>query len=142
MKKGIRGACLVPTFQPLFLSVYLSMVIHRPLPSNTSSSSRIPDATRRSLQAFQRRSSATTLAHPDELHNNMPFFFCSFSFILRRMGKNKALAHHTSTYLQNYLWKIRVPQEQSGRSADFLSRLPQPATEHGRSGSNRLTATR
>ena len=26
-----------------------------------------------------------------------PFFFSSF-FILRRMGKNKALAHHTSTY--------------------------------------------
>ena len=26
------------------------------------------------------------------------FFFFLFFYILRRMGKNKALAHHTSTY--------------------------------------------
>ena len=31
------------------------------------------------------------------VHLAVVFFFLSF-FILRRMGRNKALAHHTSTY--------------------------------------------
>ena len=42
------------------------------------------------------------------------FFFSCFFFILRRMGKNKALAHHTFTYFQTrrvsiYLSCFRSP---------------------------------
>ena len=44
------------------------------------------------------------------------FFFCFF-FILRRMGKNKALAHHTSTYFHTRRGFLACPSVPVGDTA-------------------------